>query len=435
MSSGGLGRQIMTMVFSKGVIRVSQLVAFVFLARALTPTEFGWFGIITSAIALTATLGTLGLRQSFAYEIGQDRLTAGQALGTALSLTPIMVATGTGVLMLIYGDDIHDLLGGLGFWIIVLALFGAMLLMMVQGIALGHGDINAFAWGEAIPRLVLLVGVVIFGLVGLLTLSNSLWVQAATYLAPLPLLVYLGLKHGSRIGLAFRRLLPMIRFGVVVAFNMFMVLLCTRVSMFALERLIDADASGQFFAAIRVTEIFLDIATAVGLVLFSHTARSKDMKVAVSEAMAIAGWLFWLFLLLAVPIIFLAPMLLTLVVGNEYAEAVPALQILALSLAPWASHKMLYPALAGSGHPASGTPVLISGLALNIALALWLIPTMGINGGAFAFVGGQTALMIGYAIVCRIKFGIPIHSLFLPPRKILKSGIRQLVKKLRRRDK
>lgn len=432
---GGLARQALTIVFSKGVIRLSQLVAFVVLARTLTPAEFGWYGIITSAIALTATLGTLGLRQSYAYEIGQGRLTAGQAIGTSLGLVPIMVAGGTGVLMLIYGRDARDLLGSAGPWIIVLALTGAMLLMMLQGIFLGSGDINSFALGESIPRVVLVAGAVTLGLTGLLTLPNALWLQAATYAVPLPLLVFLALRHRNRIGTAFRRLFPMVRFGLMVAFNLFLVMLSTRVSMFALERLVDADASGQFFAAIRVTEIFLDIATAVGLVLFSHTARSKDVQVAVKDAITIAGWLFWLFLILALPILFVAPTLLTIVVGDEYTDAVPALQILVFSLAPWASHKMIYPTLAGAGHPGAGTPVLITGLALNTILALLLIPSMGITGGAIALVAGQVTLMFGYAIVCRIKFSIPLRSLFLPPRSALVSGWHQLIRRLQRRNK
>lgn len=417
MNSGGLGKQIATMIGGKGFVRVAQLVAFVFLARALSPAEFGWYGIITSTVALATTLGTLGLRQSFAREIGQGRLTAGQAVGTTLALLPIMTAVCTAVIMLIYGEEVSALSGNFGLWIVILMMGGSLLLMLLQGIFLGKGAIGSFTLSESVPRLVLLAGAFALGLLGVLTLTNALWLQVVTFFLPMPLVLYWSIKNGGQIRTAFRHLPTMVRFGVIVALNLFMITFCARISMFIIERVMDADAAGQFFAAIRVTEILLDVATAVGLVLFSRTTRSKDVKAAVAESMNIGAWLFWGFLLLAIPVTLLAPFALTIVVGEGYAAAAPALQILALSLAPAASRKLIYPALAGAGRPALGTPVLILGLAVTAIGALVLVPTLGINGGAIAFVIGQFGMMIGYMVACKAALNLPLTRMIVPRRR------------------
>lgn len=429
----GLARQALTMVFGRGIIRVAQLIAFVFLARALTPAEFGWYGIIISAITLTATLGTLGLRQSFAYEIGQERLTPGQAVGTSLAIVPVMFVACGIVIALLYGDRILALEGGMGPLIIGLALLGALFMMLLQGVFLGRGAITSFMLSESLPRLILLVSAVALGVMGLLNLTSSLWIQAATLLVPMPLLVYLAIKGTGRIGTAFRRLGPMIRYGLVVAFNTFVVMLSTRVSMFVIEHFVGAAASGQFFAAIRVTEIFLDIATAVGLVLFSRNTRNKDTRAAVTESVTITGSLFWMFALIAAVMALAAPILLTVAVGDSYAGAVPALQILAIGLAPSAAHKIIYPALAGSGKPAAGTPALLTSFGVTLTLALILVPWLGLIGGAVAFVIGQFALLIGYAITCRVRFGVPIHAMFVPQPAMLRGARDSVMRRLRGR--
>lgn len=416
MSSGGLGRQIATMVSGKTIIRLSQFVAFIFLARALSPAQFGWYGIITSSVALAAMLGTLGLRQSFAREIGQERLTPGKAVGTALALLPFMTLATTAVILFIYGSDLAELLGGPAHWVVAALMLGSLMLMLLQGIFLGKGEIGRFTITESMPRLLLLVGAVSLGLLGILRLPSALWLQASTFLLPMPLVAYWCLKNGGRIKTAFRQLPQLVRFGIVVALNLFMITFCARISMFIIERLVDAEAAGQFFAAIRVTEIFLDIATAIGLVLFSRTTRSKDIKRSLRESLNISAWMFWGFALLSAPIALLAPLLLTLAIGSDYADAAPALQILAISLAPAASRKMVYPALAGAGRPGLGTPVLIAGLVITAVAAILLVPYYGINGGAIAFVIGQFVLLLGYMITCQVALHIPLFAMIVPRR-------------------
>ncbi|MBA8816797.1 O-antigen/teichoic acid export membrane protein [Microbacterium halimionae] len=429
----GLARQAFTVLFGRGVVRVAQFVAFLVLARLLSPTDFGWFGILTSAITLAATLGSLGLRQSFAYEIGQDRITPGQAAGTSLALWPVLSLIAAAVIFAVYGRQISGIAPAVAAVIILLGVSGAILHTLLQGIFLGRGVIWAFSLSDALPRITLMLGVLAIAFMGVMTLDLALWVQVGSYLITLPVIVVLAVWQTGPLGTAFRRLLPMLRYGLIFALNLFLVTLCSRLSMFVIEATSGADSAGQFFAAIRVNEIFLEIATALGMVLFSNAVRSTDSASSIKRGIDIASWLFWLFMLLAVPVSLLAPSVLTLLIGSEYAGAVPALQILAFSLAPTAASRMVYPTLAGSGSPFFGTPVIAMSLMLNGALALILVPQFGIAGGAIAVTVGQYALLVGYAITCRIRFNIPIHALFLPRWGQIKQIGSGLISRLRKR--
>jgi len=409
------------MLFGRGVTRVVQFVAFLILARSLSPAAFGWFGVLTTAIALAATLGNLGLRQSFAYEIGQQRLTPGQAAGTSLVLWPVLSLVSAAIIFVIYGERIEGLAPNLAALIIFLGVAGAILLSLFQGIFLGKGAIWAFSLSEALPRVLFVIGVVVLALTARVTLVNALWLQVGTFVVALPAIAFFALWGSGKLGTVLRRLRPMLNYGLIFAFNLFLVTLSSRLSLLVIESSLGASAAGQFFAAVRVHEIFLEVASALGMVLFANAVRSNDQASAINRGVRAASLLFWFFMVIAVVVILLAPLILTLLLGDSYADAAPVLQILALGLAPTAAAKMLYPSIAGAGHPYFGTPVIFVSLVMNGALALLLVPAVGVAGGAIALVIGQYVLLLGYAITSRARFGIPLHHLIVPRLSDVKS--------------
>src|SRR5690606_28529470 len=130
--------------FARGFIRVAQLIAFILLARFLTPAEFGYFGIVTSAIPLAAMLGSLGLRQSFAYEIGGGRFEAGDAVATMLLIWPLLTIVSSAGVWYAMEKDVGGVSANGLAAIIALGVGGAMFINMVQGVFLGTGNIGRF---------------------------------------------------------------------------------------------------------------------------------------------------------------------------------------------------------------------------------------------------------------------------------------------------
>ena len=428
-----LPHQIVTVVSGRGVIRIAQFATFILLARALSPEHFGWFGIVTTALVLAATLGTFGFRQSLAYELGQGRITPGEANGIVLLLWPVFTAISAAAVVVLYAHKIPSLSYADATILIVCGVAGAVFLMLIQGNYLGRGRIASFTVSESLPRLLLLIGIVAMASMGSLTLSSALWTHVGAFALVIPVAAWLAMRHAGRLRIRIDRMGPMLSYGLIFALNLFLITLGSRLAIFVIEFHTGAAEAGRFFAAVRVNEIFLEVATAVGMVVFSHAARESSSKVAVLERNAkIASCLVWLFAVLAVLVAAFAPYVVLLVLGPNYAGATVALQVLALGLPPAAANKVIYPTLAGIGRPFFGTPVIIVGLLVNLALALVLVPQWGAAGGAMAVVAGQYCIFIGYMITCRLRYALPPKSLLLLSRDDL-SRLRTLISQRRAR--
>lgn len=407
-------RQVLTALLGRGVVRISQLVTFLLLARLMTPAEFGWFGIMTTAITIAGLLGSLGLRQSFGYEIGQKHRTPAEAAGTALVLwIPLSIASAAAVFVL-YGRQLPGISPLEAACIIFVGVAASLLVMLLQGINLGRGDIRAFAVSESVPRVALMVLSIVLALFGTITLESSLWAFGGGFTIAAPLVLWLALSGTGRMRASFRRLGQTVRYGLIFAFNLLLITVCARLSMFVIERYAGASAAGEFFAAVRVNEIFLEAASTVGMVLFSSAARQETNDTVINRSARIACWMFWLFMVLGGLVMLVAPVAVRLLAGSDYSAAGPALQILALSLAPTAASKIIYPTISGSGDPHFGTPIIITSLIFTGAAAFTLVPSMGLQGGAIALVGGQYLLFAGYVILCRRKYQVPFRIMLLP---------------------
>ncbi|MDH2443013.1 polysaccharide biosynthesis C-terminal domain-containing protein [Amnibacterium sp. CER49] len=427
-----LPAQVATVLFGRGVIRIAQLVTFVLLARSLSAAQFGWFGVLTSALALAATLGTLGLRQSFAYWIGQRRLTGAGAAATGIALWLPLTLLASAFVYALFGTHAPVHSPATAALIIFTSMAGTVLITLLQGVNLGRGNIRAFTLGDTLPRVLLLIGVALLAVTGTMTLEASLWVQSLCYLLTIPTSIWFALR-GER-G-AFRpqgrSLLPMLRYGIFFALNLFLITLCSRISMFVIQGFQGAQAAGQFYAAVRVNEIFLEASTALGMVIFSRTARQVDARAVLEESARLAAWLLWGFLLIAGLIAAAAPVLVRVLLGSDYEGAAGALQVLALSLAPTAATKVVYSTIAGIGRPTFGTPLIAVSLGVNLVASWLLVPGLGVPGGSAALVIGQVVLLVGYAILCRRNYRIPMRTFFLPPR----SEVAALVTSVQRRSR
>lgn len=431
-----IAKHAVAVILGRGAIRVSQFLAFLILGRLLTPAEFGWFGILTTAIALAAIIGSLGLRQAFAYEIGQKRISSGAAAGTALTLWPLMTVFSALVLFALYGHQLPSLSPVQAAGIITVGVAGSLLLTLLQGINLGQGHLSEFSLSDALPRIALAVLAVALALAARVSLQSALWAYVSGFALTAPLLMWLAMRGAGSLSVSFSNFSRMLRYGLIFALNLLLVTLCARLSMFVIGHISGPAAAGEFYAAVRVNEMFLEGANAFAMVLFSNAAR-QDRDVSVLDRNArIACWMFWLFAILAGVIALTAPLVITAMLGPQYAAAGPALQILALSLAPVAACKVIYSTLAGSGHPGYGTLILLICVTTNGALAIILVPAIHIIGGVLALVVSQYILFTGYVIVCRVRFKVPVRSFIIPRRSDMKMIARSIpvMRRLSRRS-
>ncbi|CAN7416796.1 polysaccharide biosynthesis C-terminal domain-containing protein [Phenylobacterium sp. LjRoot219] len=387
------------MLASRGVTRVAQVVAFLVLARALSPSGFGAYAVITSAVFLAGQIGPLGLRQASAYRIGQSLMTDGQALGVLALFWPL---TALVCMAAVFGLNQTAFEGfGAGPTAAVLIATAAVLLLnLLQGVFLGRGEIKAFSFSDAGPRVLQSLLALSLWLTGALTLNTALWSFAAGFLVLAPIVVWMAARSAQRLSPAVGQAPAMIRHGFLFAVSAFLVTLQGRVGVFFLSGAHGPEAAGQFFAAQRASELFLELATAVGLVLFSETARSGPNRETLRSAMRTAGGLFVMFLGVGAVAAFTAPWLVLVLLGPQYAEATDALRVLAIGLAPAAAVRVLNSVIAGMGKPYISAGIVLVGIAINAAACALLAPRYGAVGAAAGLAIGQFVAATVYAAVC-----------------------------------
>ncbi len=416
MSKSMISR-IASVFFSRVLSRAAQFVAFMLLARFLSPEEFGWYGLFTTSILLFTTLGSLGLRQSSAYWLGQKLELPGRLTANLLLLLPALSVITTLVLMVVVGRNVPG--GGMMFitGVTLAATLGAMSVMIMLGVLLGQGQMTRFAVAGSVMPVALLVLVVALRAADMLDFTNALVAVAISQVFAGILAILIVWPQTPPTAPAVRQMIPMIRHGLAFTLNVFLVLLSTRISIYLIEHLLDATSAGQFFAGQRLSDMLGEVAMATGLVLFSDTARAKDPAEVMRKSVGVAAWIFWMFALASIAIIVFAEPITLLVFGAAYSASASILAISAVAIAPSVATKIIYPVLAARGKPIWATiPILIS-ITINISLSLYLVPIYGIDGGAWALVVSQFILLIGYALVLKRCYDIPVSAVFLP-RKI-----------------
>ncbi len=160
-----------------------------------------------------------------------------------------------------------------------------------------------------------------------------------------------------------------------------------RLDQWLVAAIVSTQAVGIYSIAAASSEAVLVAATAIGVVVFSDTARgSTDMAfrrqliAALTAVTLLAG-------LLAMS----APTLVPALFGERYAGATTPLLILLLGTPGLVLLRLITNRLAGLASPGTASVCSVVTLLVTVALDLLLIPRLGINGAA-------VASSVGYSI-------------------------------------
>lgn len=418
---GSLSRDVASVVLSKGVVRITQAVAFIVLARALSPSDFAWFGIVTTMTITATTLGSLGLRQSLAAAVGRRDVQMARAVTTAVAAAlPLSLVSSTACIVLL-GDSAPQIPQNILSATLALGIVFSMILTLLQGPFLGAGDIRRFNAANAAPRVTFAACVVLLAWIGSLDLKYALISYACGFAMTAPVIAYSAARMYGVGAPLLRRALPLVRSGLVFALNLSIFAFLPRVGIFVLERRNDPTSAGIFFATTRYAELLLEVATAIGLVTFSRTVRADGKAEAVVAASSVAAATMVVFTVLGAASIPLAVWAIPTVLGPEYSEISLPLSIASLGLGFAAANKVMYSAIAGGGSPGLGTPVMFTGATVNIGLAILLAPSIEVAGVAIALVAAQITIYLGFAAVLHLRMGVPLKSIIWPRIRLIRA--------------
>jgi O-antigen/teichoic acid export membrane protein len=164
-----------------------------------------------------------------------------------------------------------------------------------------------------------------------------------------------------------------------------------RTDVFLIQLWSGTTAVALYSAVFRLVEALRLFPAAVLAVTLPALCRAPDRRpiVRVSVGVTLFG------IAAAFAIWTTAPWLIPLIYGPDYATAVPAFRILAVSLPLLSLNHALTHQLIGWDGQRAYAAMCGAALVVNLALNSWLIPTLAIDGAAWATLGTEVFLTVG----------------------------------------
>jgi O-antigen/teichoic acid export membrane protein len=185
---------------------------------------------------------------------------------------------------------------------------------------------------------------------------------------------------------------PLVRASAPVALLGLLGMLYQRSSVYLLATIAGPAVTGSFSAALRAVEAAKTGHLAFFGALYPALAQTEPR----TRGSLRAGRSLWSLVALAVAaaaaLSVLADPLIALLYGPAFGSAAGALRILAWTLVPYTVSSYLSLALVAARRERPVTEALVGGLAVLVALNVWLIPAVGLLGACWAMLTAETFL-------------------------------------------
>jgi O-antigen/teichoic acid export membrane protein len=396
----GLTKNILSVISTRLLLKAINFLSLYILLRYLTEEQLGEYGLFIATLVLSTTLGNLGLRNSAASAIGSK----GESSLTINSLVfayPLMMFFSVFIMLCILYFNGFFLTFSFKTILIIIAVLCHLIIVLRQGVCLGLGEIKLFNILEILPRISMLVVIIL-----VINFFNTVYDNVAIASLTFGYLVSAGYavkKTNFNLKLAkLSHCYFLFKTGFAFCLALTLILVNTNIPLYMTNYLNGVADAGQVFAALRVNDIFLELATAAGLVLFSHSARKKnndDLKKVYKTITGVVVVTIFISLL----VVFFASDLILLLTGKGYKEAAMYLTILSLGLPFSAFNKMAYGVLSGKGRPALGVLVYSIVVPVNILL-VFLLYKQDIDG--FVLYALVTSQMLASILFLTLLFNL-----------------------------
>lgn len=410
----GLGtralRNTVIVLTAKVVARLIALVSVLYIIHYLPADRYGSFTTLVNYTAIVSVLLDLGFNTLFVREGARHHFEIQRYLRNVMSLRLLMSVVSLVLLaILLTLNHLGDLLIP-GFLLMVLTSYSTLLrngLYAVQ--QLGY---EAIAVGlESIVLLVL----VLIGIKSHQGIAYFVWAYAAQYaFSCVYFSVVLAMKRIAVVGWRFE--VPLLREwfwkGLPFALTFVLTILYFRIDQPLVYALRSHTEAGWYGAAYKPFEALLFIPMTFLSIVFPvlsiyHRERREELLDAVNrfyKALLLIGWP------MGVGMFVLAHPLIDVL--RLYPESEKAFRILAIALAIAFVNNAFIGALNASDRQSSFTWAAGWSLAVNVALNLILIPTIGFVGASWATVATEIALgAAAWTLTARHIGRVPVLSL------------------------
>ena len=370
---------------------VSVFVGF-WVARYFGPERFGLFNYALAAVALAGPIAELGLEAVARREFVRDPEAAATLAGTVLRLR---LGGGVVALVVIFAVAVFSGMSGQEKWLFVILSFGV--LQPAAMISESWLQSRLESRKSVVPQwIALCIGALLR--VSAILNRAPIEVFALIVVVEQGLTIFFVVRTASASGLRFGRFDPPLARRLLsecwpLALASSAVMIYMRIDILMLRWMNGEAASGQYAAAVRLSEMAYFVPTILAASVQPGLARTSAERATIYkehlqryfDMSALIAYAF------AVPAALLAPWIIRLAYGNAYATAAPILAIHA-----WASLFVFLGVarsqyLINAGLTRFSLAATVTGAVLNIGLNIVLIPR-------WSGLGAAIATVISYAV-------------------------------------
>ena len=372
----------------------------VWIARYLGPEQFGLLNFTAALIGLFGALASMGLQGIVVREIVRDPASSEEILGTAAAL------------QLFGGILAYILLLATVAWIrpddrmtqLVAAILGAMVLLKVSEVAGLWFESQVQSKYTVMVQngvFLLFAGIKVMLILNGSSVTSFAWAMLAEgIVVALALTLALNQLGPSLVSLRVNKVkaLELLHAGWPLMLSSIAVMIYMKIDQIMIGQMLSNSAVGVYSAAVRISEIWYFIATAVAASVLPTILQAKKNNPAQyrEHLQRLFDLMTWLAVVLALSITFFSSQLVTVLFGAEYNEASGILIIHV-----WATVFVFLGVAGGTWFLAENQQVIslqrtAIGALTNVVLNFFLIPLMGVVGAAWA-------TLISYAVAAMLS--------------------------------
>ena len=366
----------------------------VIIARALGPAAKGRFTLVLLYSQLAALVVGWGMDQALAVVAGRGTEPARRALANAIVWS--VVVGGFAVVLSVWlygipasgppnGPGVYVLpnLSGIQFVYAALAIPGELFFAFGLFALLGRRAVGAYSAIRILRAAVLLGAIVATAAIARLSLDVALVINLVTLVTTIVAILIAARRHGILGGRPSSTvLLEELRFGSRALVGTLAERLQYRADTFIVNAMLGVLATGIYSVTSGLAETLWYVPNALALVMLSRAVdpRADAGRIAATLTRVTVA----IVALTAIPTFVLGPRLVRFVYGPSFVDAAVALRLILPGVVAYSVVAILTRYITGVGRPGITTLIMSTGLAVNIAANLVLVPRLGINGAAIS---------------------------------------------------
>ena len=429
----GFVKDLFSVLKSRVTVIGCGIVTSILTARYIGPAGNGIIATLIVYPDLFMTIGSLGIRQSTTYFVGQQKYTDKQIFSSVLY---IWLFTSIFCMLVCFSLLKFFTRGDYSNWLIFMAIIPipfSLFNTYSSGIFLGKGNIKEFNKVNWIPYVIRLITTICLVVLIPWNVQGAMTGIIAGAFC-LFFMVYRKVSKMVSISIVYNKeiIQGLLKLGIVYAVSYLIISLNYKVDVMLLERFSSDYQVGIYTKGVSIVEYLWEIPTLMSTVIFSRSATSKDPLDFSHKVCRLLRLCSVVILTLSVIFFFLSSFIMTTMYGERFLPSAMVQKLLIPGILLLTIFKVLNMDLAGKGKPWIAIKAMLPSLVLNIVLNYLVDAKYGANGAAIAST-------VSYSVSALLFIHFYSKAVQIPIKQILKfssadfEAITGVVKKMQKK--